>query len=409
MTDAPTRGRIMPLALGPTRYASALTTKTMPALRYRARIARRPRSVVAQPTSLCNLACLYCYLPHRHRRNHMPVPVAQALAQQITEITELYPGPPITLIWHAGEPMALGIRRFAELLEPFDRLLAAGQIEHALQTNATLVTDSWCDLLARYRVRVGVSVDGPQELNGQRVDWAGRPAFRHIMRGIRRLQARGIPFSVISVVGRETIGDPEVMLDFLAGLSPTSIGLNIEEEEGANTDRTPPSRGEALTFWRRVIAWNRRRPGTPIVRELDQLGRYLQFARTGTTPHWERVLADPIPTVATTGDVVLLSPELAGISSRTYNDFVAGNITERPLSAILADAHHLPYVQEYLNGVDQCERSCDVYEFCRGSQAGNRYFEHGRFDTAETNYCRVSEQALVEALAETAREETTAR
>ncbi|WP_433259568.1 radical SAM protein (plasmid) [Streptosporangium sp. CA-135522] len=71
----------------------------------------------------------------------------------------------------------------------------AGWIQHSVQTNATLIDDEWCDLLARYQVRVGVSIDGPAALNARRVDLRGRPAFDRIVRNIRRLHDHGIRFS----------------------------------------------------------------------------------------------------------------------------------------------------------------------------------------------------------------------
>ncbi|MFD5438417.1 hypothetical protein ACFWJ4_40455 [Kitasatospora sp. NPDC127067] len=75
---------------------------------------------------------------------------------------------------------------------------------------------------------------------------------------------------------------------------------------------------------------------------------------------------------------------------------------------MLDRAHRLRYVREFLTGLDACEATCDLFDFCRGAQAGNRYFENGRLDTTETNHCRVSRQALVTALSDTVQEEKVA-
>ena len=113
---------------------------------------------------------------------------------------------------------------------------------------------------------------------------------------------------------------------------------------------------------------------------------------------WDAQRLDPIPTVAFNGDVVLLSPELAGIKDPRYSDFIAGNVLEQSLPAILARAWQLGYVQEFLAGMKACQATCQFFDFCRGAQAGNRCFESGSFATTETNYCRVSRQELVKAL-----------
>jgi uncharacterized protein len=96
--------------------------------------------------------------------------------------------------------------------------------------------------------------------------------------------------------------------------------------------------------------------------------------------------------------VVLLSPELADTAAPEYGDFVAGNIFDRSLPEILRDARRLHYVRDFLTGLDRCQAECEFFDFCRGAQAANRYFEDGNLTTSGTNYCRVSRQALVTAL-----------
>ncbi|MEV6972549.1 cyclophane-forming radical SAM peptide maturase AmcB [Kitasatospora sp. NPDC093806] len=374
---------------------------------YQRRIAHRPTVVVVQPDGFCNLKCTYCYLPDRHRRAPMSVEVAEAVARSVVEFADAASAAvPVEIVWHAGEPLAIGRRRFAELLAPFESLRRVGLVLHSVQTNAVLITPAWCDFLSAYGFRVGVSIDGPAVLNRQRVDWAGRPAFDRIMKGIGRLRDHGVPFSAIAVVGVGSIGDPEGLLDFMADLGCHTVGLNMEEREGVNTDRPVPSAEQAREFWRRTIAWSRRHR-VLTVREVDRLGSYLRAVRSDGPAAWDELLIDPIPTVSSAGDVVLLSPELAGIKDPAYEDFRAGNVLELSIGSMLERAHELRYVREFLAGLDECEAGCEFYGFCRGAQAGNRYFENGRLDTTETDYCRVSRQALVTALSDTVREEQT--
>jgi uncharacterized protein len=367
-------------------------------------IAPRPSLIVMQPTTLCNMDCsAYCYLPMRKRRNPMPVPVAIAVAESLAAFG---PGdarhPHVTEVcWHGGEPLATGIEQMTALLAPFERLRADGAIRHSVQTNATLINDRWCDLLSEFGFSVGVSIDGPPDLDARRTDWAGRPAHDRILAGIGKLRERGIESSLIAVVGTDGIGRAEELLDFLAALGPLSIGLNIEEFEGLNTGGQPTP-DDARDFWVRVIAWSAAHPGVNI-RELDRLAHYLRTIRAGKRAAWEAHRFDPLPTISYTGDVVLLSPELAGIRDRRYGDFIAGNVLEQSLSAILGGASQLRYVTEFIRGLSACHATCSFFDFCRGATAGNRYFENGDFSSTETNYCRVSRQELVQALVSTIR------
>ncbi|MBB2914840.1 uncharacterized protein FHS43_006152 [Streptosporangium becharense] len=366
----------------------------------------RARTLVLQPTTLCNLDCRYCYLPHRRLRSEMSPEVAQAVADSAAELAD--PGNPLDIVWHGGEPLALGRSKFTALLAPFEGLRQAGRIQHSVQTNATLIDDEWCDLLARYQVRVGVSIDGPAALNARRVDLRGQPAFARIVRGIRRLRDRGIRFSVIAVVGTEGMEWPEALLDFLADLGPHTVGLNVEEMEGVNDRQCGITRDQAERFWQRVLDWRRTHSGGPALRELERVTDYLHLARSGQRDEWCRHGLDPIPTVSVDGDVVLMSPELAGISDDAYGDFLAGNVRHQTIASMLAQAHRLRYVAEFMTGLSRCQAECEFFAFCRGAQAGNRYFEHGTFTATETDYCRLTRQALITALYTTTKKEIAA-
>ncbi|BCJ63636.1 hypothetical protein [Polymorphospora rubra] len=108
-------------------------------------------------------------------------------------------------------------------------------------------------------------------------------------------------------------------------------------------------------------------------------------------------LYDPIPTVSTDGDTVLLSPELLGITAPKYADFVVGNVTSTLLPQMIREAVGNGYVVEFADALRSCAATCEFWDFCQGAQAGNRFFEHGTFMVAETAYCRNSRQALVRA------------
>ncbi|MGW0451021.1 cyclophane-forming radical SAM peptide maturase AmcB [Streptosporangium sandarakinum] len=356
----------------------------------------RPRTLVLQPTTLCNLDCVYCYLPDRRLRNEMPVEVAQAVAASAANLADL--SNPLDIVWHGGEPLALGRSKFTALLGPFEELRHAGLIQHSVQTNAILINDEWCDLLTRYQFHVGVSVDGPAALNARRVDLRGRPAFDRIVRGIRRLHDHGIRFSLIAVVGTEGIQQPEQLLDFLTGLGPHTIGFNLEEMEGVNNQRCGIAQDQAELFWERVMDWRRTHSEGPTLREIERIASYLQLARNGHLNEWGRYGLDPIPTVSVDGDVVLMSPELAGIRDDAYGDFLAGNVRYTSIASMLAQAPRLRYVAEFMIGLSRCQIECEFWDFCRGAQACNRYFENGSFDTTETDYCRLTRQAIITAL-----------
>lgn len=68
---------------------------------------------MVQPTTWCNLDCAYCYLPLRRLKHRMPVRVAAAIVESVAAFAET--GGPIGIVWHGGEPLAVGPRHFGAL------------------------------------------------------------------------------------------------------------------------------------------------------------------------------------------------------------------------------------------------------------------------------------------------------
>ncbi|MGH3870573.1 MAG: cyclophane-forming radical SAM peptide maturase AmcB [Pseudonocardiaceae bacterium] len=351
-----------------------------------------PETIIMQPTTLCNLDCTYCYLSDRKKKRDMSPQVARAIASSIPAICPQFGS--LEVVWHGGEPLAIGSGGLVELLEPFESLRQAGQIRHTIQTNATLINDEWCDLFMIYNISVGVSIDGPRDVNSNRVDRRGFPIFDRIIAGIETMKSHGIPFSVIAVIDHESVGRAREILDFLTELECPLVGFNMEEKEGVNIHRRTPTMAQARNFWQDVFLWSKSNPQMR-VREVDRL---LDFLSLGQAARHADGKHDLIPTVAWNGDVVVLSPELLGTCAPLYGDFIVGNVLTDPLPAILNRAFKFSYVREFQLGIEQCKATCEFFAYCQGSHAGNRYFEHGTFTATETEHCRTSTQALILAL-----------
>lgn len=358
-------------------------------------IAAVPSYVVMQPTTLCNLDCAYCYLPHRAADRRMSPLVAGAVAQAVNNWAS---SRRFSVVWHGGEPLAAGPERLTELLAPFSR-----DVEHHVQTNATLIDDAWCEFFTERRVRVSVSVDGPQRRNADRLTRAGRPAYQRIARGIAALRRHGIEFSALCVVSRPEPGLAAELYDYFLELDCPVLGINIEETEGVNTRTNAHPAAVVLGFWSELVAAWRRDPRIHL-REVEWSLRYAAAVLDGTADGVLPRQLDPIPTIGYDGSVIVLSPELAGFSHPRYGDFSSGNVLTTPLPEILAAATDTPWVREFLTGVESCRTTCPYFGFCGGGHAANRYFEHGRFDGTETNHCRNSKIRLLEGVLDHARD-----
>ena len=153
--------------------------------------------VVVTPIGVrCNLKCTYCYENSvRDAGNFGPSFDIAA----IKEAVQREGGGPFLLF--GGEPLLLPKDTLRDLWEwGFQRNGA-----NSLQTNGILVDDDHIELFKRFNVRVGISIDGPEDLNDAR--WQGtlentRSATRQVQETIARLCAEGIPPSLIVILHR---------------------------------------------------------------------------------------------------------------------------------------------------------------------------------------------------------------
>jgi uncharacterized protein len=174
----------------------------------------------------CNIACRYCYqeaerAAQRPARNGLE-PVFRALERN---------GGPFTVF--GGEPLAAPKDTLRQLWQwGLDRHGSNG-----VQTNGVLIDDEYLEMFRAYKVDVGISIDGPGELNDAR--WAGslertRSATARTEAAIAALCARGTPPSLIVTLSRGNVAADRLprwlaWLRSLVASGVTSIRLHLLE------------------------------------------------------------------------------------------------------------------------------------------------------------------------------------
>jgi uncharacterized protein len=347
------------------------------------------RLLVLQPTPFCNLDCSYCYLPQREDRSRMSLDTVRLATRRLREDGLL--GDELTVVWHAGEPTVLPPSWYAQAFAAIaEEIGDATLVQHAMQTNATLIDAAWCRLLLRHGVSLGVSVDGPAALHDRhRRTRSGQGTHARVLRGMACLREHGVPFHAIAVVGAHTLPDPDAFYDWFESQGVTELGCNFDEAEGVHAQSSLQGHEAAhARFMQRLLT--RSTHGRVVVRELAAAWRTL----AAPLPRWQwaghdwpqnsQVMPLALVSVAHDGQWCTFSPELLGQRA----GFELGRVQDGGYVQALAGDRFAAQWDEIARGIGACAASCGHFEHCGGGAPANKFYEHGHFAATETLHCR---------------------
>jgi len=210
--------------------------------------------LVVWVTTRCQLRCRYCYM-----------------AAGDTAAVDLDP----RLFARAGETLGLAADGEVQIAGGEPGLVPEVMAEVArlardfgvarvnVQTNGIAIDDRFIDTVKRYRLGVGVSLDGPPGVN-DRV----RGRTGEVFAGLARLEAAGIPFGVTAVVSRDTVATLPDLALLLSGFAQArSIGLDVLRPAGRAAEADLPSAVEVRAAYDSLadrLDWVNRRRAVPL-------------------------------------------------------------------------------------------------------------------------------------------------
>jgi uncharacterized protein len=220
------------------------------------------------------------------------------------------------------------------------------------------------------------------------------------MDGVARLRRHRIPFHVITVLTLDTLDYPDELYAFYVEHGVERVGFNIEEIEGPHRQSSLTAPGAERRFRQFLSRFYdlTSRPGSHLrVREFDSmLGAILHGGATPPRTHETAPFA--ILSVDYRGNFGSFSPELLGLPSRHYGEFLLGNVLADSLEAAARSPRFAAIHRDIVAGIDRCRGECPYFAFCGGGAPANKYFENGSFDSTETLFCRLNRQAVLDVL-----------
>ncbi|MHC4500019.1 MAG: anaerobic sulfatase maturase [Planctomycetota bacterium] len=324
----------------------------------------QPFTLLIKPSgSDCNLDCKYCFYKCRspeigQGRQRMSDEILEKLVKDYMKLRFDHAG----FAWQGGEPTLMGLDFYKKAVELQKKYGGPGQtVSNALQTNAILLDDDWCDFLRDNKFLVGISIDGPKEFHDYyRVDHSGRGTYDKVMRAIENCRRHNVEFNLLVLLNNKNADHPDELFDFLVALGTRYLQFIpcVEQDPAtgqiADFSVTPHQYGE---FTCRIFdRWYEYGPKKLSIRDFDSI---LSFCLTGrnTICTFDRQCSQYV-VVEYTGDCFpcdfFVEPE-----------WRLGNIFETPIEKLAASDKKRNFARAKKNLCNKC-LLCSHLALCRG-------------------------------------------
>ncbi|MDI6708849.1 MAG: radical SAM protein, partial [Candidatus Thermoplasmatota archaeon] len=176
-------------------------------------------------TENCNMMCKYCYVPPALQKQNkkMSINTAKTALLKVVDYAERARLPWITITFHGGEPLLCK----DEILEIVEYFSNEKKLTFDIQTNGTLLDESFCKEMKRYQVKIGFSLDGYKIVNDPTRKFKnGTGSFDRIMEGISIYKRYNEKFGGICTVHKYNAAHLEKIVEFFHRIGAYSLFFN---------------------------------------------------------------------------------------------------------------------------------------------------------------------------------------
>lgn len=344
------------------------------------------QALILKVASRCNLNCTYCYMYNLGDTTYLLQPkrmssqVVEVLLEKVRTHCLHHQLKRFEFIFHGGEPLLLDKEFYRDFVAKALRVLQP-QIKpfFSLQTNATLLTDEWCQLFEELNISLGISLDGTPFINNKfRVDHQGQGSYEAIVQGLRTVQksayTKRAP-GILCVI--DVSSDPLEVYEHFKALAIQKISFLLPY---ATHDTPPPGFGDSsnptpYADWLLAIfdQWFEEKAPKPKIRFFEQileliLGIDRGFEYLGAR-HLEMLV------IETDGGI-----EAVGALKVCGNGFTkAGmNVLQHELDEALATDLSKLYHLSHRKLAPACTQ-CPIVQVCGGGFLPHRYSQQNQF------------------------------
>jgi uncharacterized protein len=312
----------------------------------------------------CNLDCTYCYwfrdLSVYEKPKTLTSKAEGALLDKLERHIRRHQLTRFSILFHGGEPLLFGKRRFARLL-----------------TSLAAVDDDWARLLSTFGVRPTVSIDGPPAVHdAARVDRGGRGTHARVVAGLQALRAQGLSPRVLAVCDPQS--EPrDVTKHIVEDLDVRTFDILVPD--ATHDDEAPPIAAyykRLFDLWYDEYAARGISIRYPRALLVGLLGGHARFEPIGYGPV-------QVCTVVTDGGLEPLDVLRIGSHGTTGTQL---NIIEHDFQEVTLDPTWSEAFHASLNLCDVCD-ACEYRLPCGGGFLPHRLSSTNGYDNPSV-YCR---------------------
>ncbi len=321
-------------------------------------------------TENCNYGCVFCrYAIHRQQDDGVNEELIKKIVLESASYNLSNGVNNINVIFHGGEPLLYGVTRLSSVLAELEKEVPDGcTVEYSIQSNSSLITDEYIALFKKYDFDVGISLDGPRELNSH-MSTDSETAVKNAIKAYHTLKDSGVHCGFLSVITNDHLDNLNQFFDFWINNDVESLGLcyAYNKVDGHNVD--PIKLGEWLKGLYDLYFSS---PKKITIREFDLITR--------------RILKHPHNACAMScrencGTYLTLTPNGNVEFCDDYDlsrAHTIGNLNEMSVIDMVKSVQYQQIKEESNQIIESKCRKCDVFSMCRAGCARN--------DQNDTNY-----------------------
>jgi len=173
-----------------------------------------PTLCILMPTTVCNLACTYCYAEYNNKKHtYMPWPIAKKAIDVAFGNSKRPGGGRFSLSFHGGGEPTLPQEFFLKASEYARELDPSCPV--SVTTNAVW-DEEFREKALSFLSEISISFDGNEiTQNRQRPDKHGKGTFSRVMKTIREIERRKIPYGIRMTVTKESLPELKANVEFM--------------------------------------------------------------------------------------------------------------------------------------------------------------------------------------------------